>query len=325
MVTVTAGVTYVAGEVGLAFSFDGTSGSVIVPDAPGLRPQALTIEGWVEVQDVTGVHVVIGKRLGAGTSDSYSLWFASGVLSAAIADEAGSGPFLTYSPQLTGRFHVAYSFDPATQVQALYVNGALVNAGFVAKTIAYDTHPVLIGAADNNGSPGFFYQGQIDDLTIYSRALSGTEIQAIYHAHGAGKCQTPGEFLLGDLASGAAAQVTLLATPVICPTASASASVTSSAVDTNPANNVATVSVPVQDLPPSQLWLTIQQVSLTSHSVRISWPLTCRPAVLEEASDNLNSPVTWSPALVPLQSTDDRNCTVVPSGVGNKYFRVKLP
>jgi uncharacterized repeat protein (TIGR01451 family) len=323
--TVAGGVTYVAGEVGLAFSFDGTTGSVSVSDAPGLRPQALTIEGWVKVQDVTGVHVVIGKRLGAGTNDSYSLWFASGLLFAAIADEAGSGPFLTYLPQLAEWFHVAYSFDPATQVQALYVNGALVDAGFVTKSIAYDTHPVLIGADDDNGSPGFFYQGQIDDLTLYNRALSGTEIQAIYHAAGAGKCQTPGELLLGDLASGATAQVTLVATPISCPIASASAFVTSTACDANAANNVATVSVPVQDLPPSQLWLTIQQVSPNNHSVRISWPLTCGPFVLEEASDSLNSPVAWSPAVVPLQTTDDRNCTVLPSGVGNKYFRLRLP
>ena len=322
--SISGGVTYLAAEVGQAFSFDGTSGSVSVPDAAGLRPQALTIEGWVEAQDVTGVRVVIGKRLGPGTNDSYSLWIASGALFAAIADEVGSGPSLTFSPPPAGRFHVAYSFDPATQVQALYVNGALVDAGLVAKTIAYDPHPVFIGADDDNGSPGFFFKGQIDDLTLYNRALSGTEIQAVYLAGGAGKCQTPGQLPLGDLASGATAQITLVATPVTCPTASASVSVTSTASDPNPANNLATVSTPVED-PPGQLWLTIQRVSSDSHNVRISWPQTCGPFVLEEASDSLNSPATWSPAVVPLQTTDDHNSTVVPTGVGNKFFRLRLP
>jgi hypothetical protein len=108
----------------------------------------------------------------------------------------------TVFPQLNQRYHVAYSFDPATQVQALYINGAFVNAGLVNKSIAYDSHPVLIGADDNAGSPGFFYQGDIDELTLYHRALTGTEIRAIYDAHTGGKTLTPGSVSLGNLAGG---------------------------------------------------------------------------------------------------------------------------
>ena len=192
-----------------------------------------------------------GTRLGAGTADSYSLWVNSGVLYAAIADNAGSGPFLSY-PQSTQYCHVAYSFDAGTQVQALYVNGVLVDAGFVAKTIGYDTHPVLIGADDNAGSPGYFYKGLIDELTLYSRPLTGSEIQAIYAAGSGGKCQNATLVTVGTLASGAAVKISLVAEPTNCQPVSAAATVTSSAADPIPANNVATVTVPVQDLPASQ-------------------------------------------------------------------------
>ena len=36
-----------AGEVGSAFSFDGTNGYVQIPDAPALKPTNLTVEAWV--------------------------------------------------------------------------------------------------------------------------------------------------------------------------------------------------------------------------------------------------------------------------------------
>jgi len=69
-------------------------------------------------------------------------------------------------PQLSQRYHIAYSFDQATHIQALYVNGVLVDLGVVNKTIAYDSHPLYIGADNNAGSPGFFYKGLIDELTL---------------------------------------------------------------------------------------------------------------------------------------------------------------
>ena len=447
--TQAGGVTYVAGKAGQAFGFDGTNDSVTVPDAPGLRPASVTIEGWIKIQDVTGVHVVIGKRVGGATLDSYSMWIGSGVLYAAISDNIGTGPFLTYPefpsssgfivsdivnlqsfaytlqpavpadplsqfiktnltaatmsllaaytggpnaqlqaalvrdlnaliatgsiydgprfagvtlssqsqyvlgrnpqgedlvrlnrylirdaypadfaadvfPELNQQFHVAYSFDPVTQVQALYVNGGLVNASFVTNTIAYDAHPVLIGADDDNGSPGFFYQGNIDELTLYDRALTGTEIKAIYQADAAGKCQQPISLPLGNLASGAAAQIQVVAAPVACPTVSATATVTSGTMDPNLANNAATVAIPVQDLSPDDLRLTIERVNENLNLVLIGWPLTCSPFVLEATTD-LAFPINWSPTLVPLQLINDRNCTVLPANDAMKYFRVKLP
>jgi hypothetical protein len=445
--TASGGVSYVPGEVGQNFSFDGLTGSVSVPDAPALRPQAITIEGWIKAQDVTGIHVIIGKRLGNATMDSYSMWIGSGVLFAAMSDSVGSGPFLTYPefpssslfsggdlvnfqafayqlqpavpadpisqflrsnlspstltllaaysgganqplenalvndlnriiqggsiydntrfagvtlspetlyilgrnpqgsdlvrlnrflvrdayptdfatvvfPQLLNRFHVAYNFDPATQVQALYVNGALVDASMVNKTIDYDAHSVLIGADDDNGSPGFFYQGEIDELTIYNRALTGTEIQAIYNAGTAGKCTLPGAISLGDLPNGATAQVSFAGTPIACPTVSATAVVTSGTPDPNLANNSASVSIPVQDILPTDVRLAIERVSIFDNNVRITWPLTCSPFTLESVNI-LGQP--WAPAGAPLQIINNFNATVVPADQATRFFKVRFP
>jgi len=322
--TVGTGVTFAAGEVGQTFNFDGTSGSISVPDSAGLRPQSLTIEGWIRPDDVSGFHVVIGKHLGLSANNSYSVWISSGTLFAGLADNSGPGPSLSCPSPVSQWFHVAYSFDSVAQAQALYVNGALVNAGFVNKTIAYDTHSLLIGAGDNGGSPGFFYKGKIDELTLYPRPLTGTEVEAIYNTGGAGKCQSPGLFMMGDIASGVSTQVVLVALPTSCPLVSSAATVTSSTGDPDLSNNTAVTSVPVQDSLPDEFLLTVQNLNQDNTLLKLCWPLTCNPSVLQ-ASDSLNDPIIWSTAAVPVETIDSQNCALVPVSGGMKYFRLKVP
>jgi hypothetical protein len=53
----------------------------------------------------------------------------------------------------------------------------------------FQSHPVGIG--NHSSQPGVFnfpFRGRIDELSVYSRALSASEVQAIYNADGAGKC-----------------------------------------------------------------------------------------------------------------------------------------
>lgn len=446
---VAGGVVYAAGTVGQAFDFDGTSGSVTVPDAPALRPASITIEGWIKIQDVTGVHVVIGKRLGTATVDSYSMWIGSGVLFACIGDNLGSGPFLTYPefptystfrtsdlvdlesfayklqpaspadlvswfiktnlspattvllaayaggpdaalqkrliqdlndlisngsiydpirfgavtlspesqyilgrnplgsdlvrlnrflvrdaysaefantvfPQLNQWFHIAYTFDAASQVQALYVNGTLVNLGFVSKQIDYDSHPLLIGADDDNGSPGYFYQGAIDELALYDRALTGAEVQGIYAANSGGKNASVSQVVIGNLPAGTAANVAFVAMPTNCPAVSATATVLSVSTDLVPANNTATASATAQELPASEWLLSLERVSPNNNLLRIEWPLACGGLELETTT-NLVPPITWSPANLPVQLVNQRQTTIVPAAEEMRYFRAKTP
>jgi hypothetical protein len=58
--------------------------------------------------------------------------------------------------------------------------------------------------------------------------------------------------------------------------------------------------------------------------IRICWPLICSPFVLE-TPDDLNSPIIWSPAGLPLQMIDDLNCRVTPADGAMRYFRVRIP
>lgn len=190
--TLVNGATFSAGEVEQAFSLDGGSQYVRVPDASSLRPDSVTIEGWVYLTSLPHQAHVMAKSVGTGTFESYSLYFYEGTLQGAICDTNGcAGLNSGFTPQLNRWYHVAYTFDHAAKTHALYVDGVQRASAVTNQVIGYDTHPLTIGAEFENQAIQFFFAGKIDEISLYSRALSRSAIQAIYDAGAAGKCSGP--------------------------------------------------------------------------------------------------------------------------------------
>lgn len=98
--------------------------------------------------------------------------------------------------------HVVSTYNKTTSVMALYVNGLLVNSGvkYGGPTPAVGTQPLLgaltfvdmtkfyIGAwaklATGTATDSWmvYYPGMIDEIRIYNKALSDTEVKALYDA-----------------------------------------------------------------------------------------------------------------------------------------------
>jgi hypothetical protein len=182
------GAGYAAGEVGQAFSLDGSTGCVQIPDAPALRPAALTLEAWVKFSSISGIQIVFAKPVGTGASDSYALWLNSGILKGQVSGATAAGPELLAPAALIAGtwYHVAYTADDSAGQQALYVNGIQVAIGAITAGPGYDTQPLFLGR-DNEDGPTYFLQGLIDEATLYNRALAPAEIASIYNAGPAGK------------------------------------------------------------------------------------------------------------------------------------------
>jgi len=183
------GAGFSPGNVGQAFSLDGSTGFVDIPDAPALRPVSLTLEAWVAFDAIPGIRVVFDKLAGTGINTSYALWLENGSLRGAVGDATARGPVLSvgFSP-VPGRFyHLAYTFDDGAKRQTLYLDGSSVATGTVANAIGYDAQPLLLGRGRQNGTANFFLQGRIDEAAIYNRALNGVEIALLYNAGPAGK------------------------------------------------------------------------------------------------------------------------------------------
>jgi len=186
---VTAGV---AGRIGRALRFDGGD-NVQVADVTASKldlTNGMTLEAWVNPTTMNGWESVIYKeRGGAGTGIlSYALYAHDGGAStppAGYVRTSAAGPdrtvqALTRLP-LNAWSHIAVTYTtqaaPNTSSLRFYVNGVLVNTvtNAINQNILVGNNPLRIGNSNALISEGF--NGLIDEVRVYNRALSAAEIQ----------------------------------------------------------------------------------------------------------------------------------------------------
>jgi hypothetical protein len=185
--------TFGAGTVGQAFDLNGTNRYVDVGNGAGLNPTAaITIEGWIYPRlplDPVGAPVL--KKAGdggwPGKSNGYSLELAgsSGIWFWVYLNNFQGWRSSAVAPLSANRWtHVAGVFDGASI--SVYVNGALAGAPTVVTgQIVSSANNLQIGHDPSN--PRYF-NGLIDEVSLYASALTPAQIQAIYSAGVAGKC-----------------------------------------------------------------------------------------------------------------------------------------
>jgi len=186
------GMAYADGMVGRAFDFDGSLRRVSVPDSPAFKlTNAMTLEAWVYPRAYQGFITFRGDNRGGldtWTLDAYE----PGFVKFSIIDDT-NGVERVQAPMALDQWqHVAATWDRASGDMRVYING----------TLAAETNTAIIPIAelDAEGAVGignhggtfhqFPFNGLIDELAIYSRALSTHEIAAIYQAGSVGKCPT---------------------------------------------------------------------------------------------------------------------------------------
>lgn len=193
------GETFVPGEVGSAFSFNGVDSYVQVNDSSSLdMTDAITIEAWIKpdaYDPIEGQSVV--TKLGGRTAErSYTMFLASdGKLYFGTVNSAGAGGKWVPGPviPLNQWAHVAGVKDAGSTSARIYVNGVLAASGTVEHPIYNSAASIGIGTFvqgfDAWPNEGFFH-GAIDEVSIYNRALTQSEIQSIFNAGSDGKCKS---------------------------------------------------------------------------------------------------------------------------------------
>lgn len=87
----------------------------------------------------------------------------------------------THSTNLDEWYHITYTYDDAANTHSMYINGNLVKTEDNYVSIGYDTHPLIIGADVENETLSYFFHGLIDDVRIYDRALTESEVETLYN------------------------------------------------------------------------------------------------------------------------------------------------
>ncbi|MDB6067815.1 MAG: Peptidase and in kexin sedolisin [Pedosphaera sp.] len=200
------GATFSTGEVGQAFSFNGTNAHVRVHDAPNLHfSTALALEAWVYPTSVGVVgRSIIDKWDGAGSLNqrSYGVGIATdGRLQMAISPNGGitgyTSVFSAGTLPVNQWTHLVGTYDGANMF--MYVNGIPGGPVAMSAAIFQGTNDFAIGGQVGGQPSGGVvtpFAGLIDEATVYNRALSALEVQDIYAAGGAGKCPVDGSSCL---------------------------------------------------------------------------------------------------------------------------------
>ncbi|MDD5139086.1 MAG: FG-GAP-like repeat-containing protein [Verrucomicrobiales bacterium] len=190
-------ISYSAGKVGSAFHYNGGGGFVQVPASPSLNVglgAGFTLEGWIQPGNLINQLPLFEWQFD-GVQNGVHFWISAvggaGCLYANVMDTANNPhSFSTPAGILSSGYqHVALTYDKATGLASLYRNGVLVANSNLGVFTPRTTGNLLLGARTYlGGALQFNYVGDLDEMSIYSRALSAPEIAAIYTAGSAGKC-----------------------------------------------------------------------------------------------------------------------------------------
>ncbi|MDQ1391157.1 MAG: hypothetical protein QOF30_134 [Acidimicrobiaceae bacterium] len=159
----------------LAASFDGTNDVVSVPSSAGLSPTtAVSVEAWAR----TAVIPANGSFASLATkAESYSLQL--------------NGPRLEFTTMRNGTrrrvqapvgaviaghaYHVVGTFDGSSQ--RLYITGAQVASATFSGAMSVNGNRLALGSWDTNSE---FFSGTLDEVTVYSKVLTPTQITNHY-------------------------------------------------------------------------------------------------------------------------------------------------
>ena len=181
------GAGFAAGKAGQGFTFNGSTAVVQVPDneAWDFGANAFTIETWVKFNAVSGSDVLAAHSEGTGSVNKWIFWLHNGALEfqlngSAVSNIASSANF---APVIGQWHHLAITRSGNTY--KFYVDGIQNGSDrFDSNAVPNATAPLTFGQAETLPA----LNGMLDEVQIFSRALSTTEIQSVYNASTEGFC-----------------------------------------------------------------------------------------------------------------------------------------
>ena len=180
--------TFAAGLVGGAFSLDGFTDSINVPDSDSLDTgTSFTIDAWFNTDNVNKIEpggtgqktqtiVMYGFTDLFGKNNLLSIKFSK--LEFSIRGIGPGFQELVGTTTITSNtwYHTALTYDGTTA--NLYLDGSLEDSELVTMNLDSNSR-VLIGRyhSPSTNNLHFDFDGKIDEVEIFDRALSQSEIQ----------------------------------------------------------------------------------------------------------------------------------------------------
>jgi hypothetical protein len=186
------GVAYQAGHTGQAFLFNSAASYLKVPASDRLdvgKGSGFTLELWINPSTDEPNHPLLEWH-DAQTTVGVHLWIhdVAGRIWANIMDTEDNHHVITTGPGVVlPRVwqHIALTYDKNGSA-SIYRNGVLVARQDIGSFTPRTSSDLYFGVRYSEKNK--YYMGMMDEVSLYNRALSRAEIEALHGAGTAGKC-----------------------------------------------------------------------------------------------------------------------------------------
>jgi hypothetical protein len=177
--------------MGQALSFDG-SNDYINAGRPAFfdeSPTKLTLSAWIKPTSISGYQAILGSFTGSipyyffgmgafyGSPNALNIQFRN---NSAVMNVSAVAPSIE-----TGKWsHVTVVWDGSQPRLTFYVDGAQISTTTTSLLTSMDplAAPRLLGiGGDGGGAATSVFPGSIDDVRIYTRALTSAEVAQLYN------------------------------------------------------------------------------------------------------------------------------------------------
>jgi hypothetical protein len=168
-----------------AYYFDGISNYISVPDTSMLQiTDQITMCAWIKTNYLNPYAGIINKINPSSPSMGYGMCsYTQGQLIGKIFwnHSEGIGAVIYSETQITDDvWHfIGFTYDGA--IAKLFIDNEIIDSIEYTGGIQTNSEPLLIGWDKNSYLGDRHYQGIIDEVRIYNRALNISEITALYN------------------------------------------------------------------------------------------------------------------------------------------------
>lgn len=140
--------------------------------------QELTVEFWMDPASPDNYSGLVIRGSGNDTDSSFLVRKFDANLQFRLLGNSTTTDCVSAYPSVPT--YVACVFSLSSQLQELYINGALVDSA--TRTVGINTQPYDIDIARDRNYSTRQYDGHLDEVAYYTRALTGAEILSHYEA-----------------------------------------------------------------------------------------------------------------------------------------------
>jgi len=178
------------GKPNFAYHFDGTTSYITVPDNAALRlaNTDITLSTWIKLDaygSSFGYNILTKHTTGSNNGWAWGITGAAATTKGVVTYGPGGLSVLATGTSVIplNQWHMVTSvYKLAGQQLTIYVDGTL---NTVSNNILSPNPAIITGLYIGRDDPsvptnGYFLQGALDDLRIYGRALTATEVKKLF-------------------------------------------------------------------------------------------------------------------------------------------------